>query len=564
MPLFNGVLLTDISDHLPIFCIFKKNINIKTKNSYKYIRDHSDQNILNFNNNLTNINWSFILTQSDIHISFKNVISTLTNSYNIYCPLKKVKIKSGVFYKPWLTPSILKCIGKKNKMYKKSLNNHSLINVYTNYKNCLMKILKYTEKKYYENKIKNNNIKNTWRTLNKVIGNNKKSGTIIDNKLTDLQNANMFNSYFSNIGVELNKNIPYSNQNIYENITSNKSSIFIKPVSSIEIENIVYNCDSKYSTDSHDFNFFLIRNIILSISNILSILFNKCIENGVYPDVLKTSKVIILYKKGNKNDCSNYRPISLTSQFSKIFEKILKVRMFSFLDTNSLINNSQFGFQKSVSTCDALINYIDYLNINYKLFISTISIDLKKAFDTINHEILLNKLYIYGFRGITLSLLKSYLTNRYQYVSYNNTNSKILPIKCGVPQGSVLGPVLFLMYINDLPNITNKCNFTLFADDTTLTFKSHKLNDLEKEINSTLVLICDWLCGNKLVLNIDKTKLILFHRTRVKHKLNIKINNIAIKQSTNFKFLGILIDENRNWKMQINNIKINFTMDLVY
>ena len=117
--------------------------------------------------------------------------------------------------------------------------------------------IKIYREKYYENKIKNNNIKNTWRTLNKVIGNNKKSGTIIDNKLTVLQNANMFNSYFSNIGVELNKNIPYSNKNIYENITSNKSSIFIKPVSSIEIENIIYNCDSKYSTDSHNFNFFL-------------------------------------------------------------------------------------------------------------------------------------------------------------------------------------------------------------------------------------------------------------------------------------------------------------------
>ena len=125
----------------------------------------------------------------------------------------------------------------------------------------------------------------------------------------------MFSSYFSNIGVELNNN--NSNQNIYENITSNNSSNFIKPVSSIEIENIVYNCDSKYSTDSHAFNFFLIRNIILSISNILSILFNKCIENGVYSDVLKASKIIILYKKGNKRDCSTYRPISLTSQFSK-------------------------------------------------------------------------------------------------------------------------------------------------------------------------------------------------------------------------------------------------------
>ena len=134
---------------------------------------------------------------------------------------------------------------------------------------------------------------------------------------------------------------------------------------------------------------------MLSISNMLSILFNKCFENGVYPDVLKTYKVIILYKKGNKNDCLNYRPISLISQFSQICEKILKVRMFSFLDKNSLINNSQFGFQKSISTCDALITYIDYLNINYILFISTISIDLKKAFDTINHDILLNKLYIW-------------------------------------------------------------------------------------------------------------------------------------------------------------------------
>ena len=134
----------------------------------------------------------------------------------------------------------------------------------------------------------------------------------------------------------------------------------------------------------------------------------------VFTDIIKTSKVIILFKNRNKNDCSNYKPISLTSLFSKIVEHILKVRTISFLDTNYLINNSQFGFQKSISTCDALIIYIDYLNINHKLFISTISIDLKKGFDTINHDILLNKLYIYiyGFRGITLSLLKSFLTNR--------------------------------------------------------------------------------------------------------------------------------------------------------
>ena len=164
------------------------------------------------------------------------------------------------------------------------------------------------------------------------------------------------------------------------------------------------------------------------------------------------------------------------------------------------------------------------------------------------------ELTVYGFRGIILTLLKSYLKNRYQYVSYNNTNSKILPIKCGVPQGSVLGPVLF---VYDLPNITNKFNFTLFADDTTLTFKSQHVYDLENEINSTLVLICDWLCCNKLVLNIDKTKLIvsIVQELKTKHKFNITLNNIVIKQSTNFKFLGILIDENRNWKMKINNIK---------
>ena len=183
-----------------------------------------------------------------------------------------------------------------------------------------------------------------------------------------------------------------------------------------------------------------------------------------------------------------------------------------------------------------------------------VSIDLRKAFDTLDHDMLINKLYIYGIRGIALKLIKSYLSDRLQFVRYNNTDSYYNYIKCGVPQGSVLGPLLFILYINDLPNISDTFKSVLFADDTTLIFSNTSILELKNNIQFNINKLYDWLNVNKLSLNISKTNVLLFNIRNKNRNINmdLNINNIKVKQVSEIQFLGVIIDCKLNWKLQLN------------
>ena len=228
---------------------------------------------------------------------------------------------------------------------------------------------------------------------------------------------------------------------------------------------------------------------------------------GKYPEALKISKVIPIHEGGATDDLNNYRPISLLSIFDKIMEKLMHKRLYDFLQEQNILLHNQFGFRKNNSTTNALLQITEKIKetIDKKKYGCGIFIDLSKAFDTVNHVILLRKLEHYGIRGVAHDWFKSYLTNRKQYVFLNGEYSEFANITCGVPQGSVLGPLLFLIYINDLPNISKVLNFYLFADDTNIYYEAESLNKLETIINKELKKLHTWLIVNRLSLNIDKT-----------------------------------------------------------
>jgi len=250
----------------------------------------------------------------------------------------------------------------------------------------------------------------------------------------------------------------------------------------------------------------------------MSILCNESLCLGVFPDRLKFSIVKPLYKKGEKTCITNYRPISLLTVFSKVLEKVMYRRLNRHLTTNNVLTTEQFGFRKGISTENATFSLTDKIlkAFNKKMHVGGIFCDLAKAFDCVNHDILLAKLNFYGLQGTALDLFKSYLANRKQKVQIQTENmsqasSEWGTIEHGVPQGSILGPLLFIIYINDLPaTINNLSQPILFADDTSVTITSKNISDFCSIGNSVLSEMNKWFIANKLVLNFDKTKVIKY------------------------------------------------------
>ena len=227
---------------------------------------------------------------------------------------------------------------------------------------------------------------------------------------------------------------------------------------------------------------------------------------GVFPSVLKTVKVVPVFKKDSKLDYSNYRPVSLLSNTEKIFEKFMYKRLYTFLNSNNIIYNLQFGFRQQYSTSQALINIMENIrkalddrNVGCGVFV-----DLQKAFDTLDHQMLLVEFQM--IRGVSNDWFKSYLSNRNQYVSINGFDSGLTSINCGVPQGSVLGPLLFLLYINDLNQAIKFCKVHHFADDTNLLCLSNSVKKLNKLVNTDVKHLVNWLNAHKTSLSVKKLK----------------------------------------------------------
>ena len=400
---------------------------------------------------------------------------------------------------PWVSKSLLRSINRKNNLYYKfkTSQTEQSKNKYTSYKNVLTKILRIEKQKYYSKQFSlyKNDTRNTWKIIKEAMNLSKNKPCISkirsNNGIAEdpLSIANTFNNYFSSIGVNLSQNIPPSDKPFHEFLGArNPHTFFLEPTHINEITTIVSNLNNKKSAGDDNINNFLLKNIITSIVEPLVYIFNISLVTGTVPEVMKVAKVIPLFKKGNKEELNNYRPISLLSSISKVLEKIIYSRTVDFLKTHKILSNHQFGFREKHCTSHALLTFLDKVTHSLDNFSHTVGIflDYSKAFDTINHDILLYKLSHYGIRGKALEWFRSYLSERKQYVYLDNYKSHLRNIQCGVPQGSLLGPLLFVIYINDFYRSSDILSFILFADDSNLFYSNPDPHILVKTINTEL------------------------------------------------------------------------------
>ena len=272
---------------------------------------------------------------------------------------------------------------------------------------------------------------------------------------------------------------------------------------------------------------------------------NFSFVNGIFPSELKRANVVPLFKSGEDFVFTNYRPVSIHPVFSKLIERLMHNRVFDFINTNRLLYKYQFGFQDGKSTCMALITLIDKISaaLDNGEIVVGLFLDFSKAFDTVNHTILLNKLFHYGIQDIPLKWFKSYLSQRYQYVTYNNHKPTNKLIQCGVPQGSILGPLLLLLYINDLSAVSKSCLNIMFADDTNMFIAGNNINAVCTQLNDDLGLVQEWLACNKLSFNVKKTHYMVFTPWNKDIKdMDIKINNECIERVYHTKFLDVQLN----------------------
>ena len=322
-----------------------------------------------------------------------------------------------------------------------------------------------------------------------------------------------------------------------------------------EVLKVITDFKNKKST-LNNIPIFILKKISHIIAPLISELFNDSIKYGTFPETLKVGRVIPIHKSGSQKDIGNFRPITTLSVFSKIFEKLVHRRLSKFISKYKLINDNQFGFQKNKNTSDAILEFLDnlYDSLNNNQHPLAIYLDFSKAFDTVSHDILLKKLSHMGFRGNIYSWLYTFLSNRKQYVSINDSNSKTTITNIGVPQGSTLGPLLFLLYINDMANSLTNTKILHFADDSTLYINFKKNADISHLINNELEAINNWLRCNKLYLNVNKTKYMIINNRDRPPDLNLMIGNSNIERCNVHKFLGVHIDDRLTFSTHTNKL----------
>ena len=479
-----------------------------------------------------------------------------------------------------MNKELLTLISKKNDKYRdwKSTNNDVEYEVkkinFKTFEKIVKDNIRAAKREYYFKTFtsQKNDMKKTWKTIDETLNRRKNkskfpSEFVVNNRsIADQKEiADQFNIFFSNIGSTLSDSIEIADSTLdFTDYLNNPTEhhFNFNTITESETLSIINKLKNKNSSGKDEISNKLLKSIKDEIAKPLTIIINQSLKTGVFPDALKIAKFKPLYKKGDNFCLNNYRPISLLPTISKIFERVMFTQLYSYLNANNLLSEQQYGFRSHHSTELAYVKLVDYIttemdNIKKIKTPTAIFLDLSKAFDTLNFNILLNKLQYYVIDGISLSLIRSYLTDRFQYVQFENSESDLLEIKTGIPQGSILGPLFFSIMINDLVNSSNKFKFLMYADDITIYFnlEDFPIENKELLINNELEKVNKWLKLNKLAVNVDKTKSMLFHKRRPVTPIQFSMNNRIIDVVQYFNYLGIMLDADMSWKTHVAMVR---------
>ena len=571
---FSGFIIeTDITDHYTIGLKIEKQKKLKNKNKTIRRPMHDPRSIDYLKQYLRCVNWSEVCEDKTV-TAFEKFERILEEGMNICCPIETKDIKNKITIEPWYTDGLLTSRKTKEKLLKdhrKQKTDLTWNNLRT-YRNVYNRTIRAAKKIYYDRQFKmaKNDSKKTWQIANELTGRKPKTEDIEEIQGNSDPNikAKIFNEFFADIAPKLAKKIKPSRHHFTHYLPKKTNSVMtFDQVDHNILEKIIKSMMNKTSYSHDNISNKIIKEIRNEIIYPLTHLVNLSLAENYVPESWKRAKIVPIFKSNDKTDPTNYRPISLLPTLSKILEKVVSNQVHSYLSFNKILTKNQFGFRPKHNTEHLLLKIQDYV---FKCREAgepclAVFIDLKKAFDTVQTTTLLAKLKHYG---LPWKWFESYLGDRKQYVHIQGENSEDRGVECGVPQGSILGPLLFLLYINDLPQAT-KFLALLYADDTTFLLTHKDPQKLIIEANKALEEAEDWFLANHLTLHPGKTRYMIFHNKKL-NNVTLKICNTEIKriedegEESSFKLVGVNLDENLNWKRHITTIHNKILKVIVY
>lgn len=495
----------------------------------------------------------------------------LMELFNLHTTSIKISSKPDS-HNDWFSSQLLETKKVRDHFYKLSKKYPNTLfykNRFKFYRNKLNFDIRLAKQNFYSNMFLTNidNSSKTWQIFHEIMYNKKKNLSTTFPSLrsnthllsSPQEKANAFNDYFVRAGSDLND----SSRELIDSESSSHTDypplLTFEPTNSDEVLQIVNSLKNNTSSGYDKVSSSFIKKNAQFFSEYFSKQINELFSSGSFPDSLKVARVTPIHKAGSKQLPGNYRPISVLPCFSKIFESVIKKRLEDFISNNSLMHKNQFGFLKHSSTVAAATSMVNEIvtRVNSKLKTALLFLDIRRAFDSLNHDVLIRILRKWGVRGSALKLLENFLRNRFQFVFLENCSSANQRIISGIPQGSVLGPLLFLIYINDVLNLKLHSYIQLYADDAVLVLGASDFLELKRKMEEDLTSVSIWLSSVDLSLNLSKSKFMIVRRINTDQSnifYNLNIGNQTVESCSEFEYLGLTLDQNLNWQAHLNKV----------